>query len=255
VLDNTSGPEKGITTTTWTSAPDVTWEEGKTAGAFRLASPASPFFLEMFFLGSQNTTQTRYRGSSRPFAGWQIEQHLPAPASALVVEQPARNSWAATLWTLGNRDGANRDSAKRDSSGKLDGAPPQMKQWKDSTSWEMQLPGNDGTLTLRREGNTLRLHTGRGADEILELAAQPDAGPAHAALDRQFKAVALLYPPSSSNPGRLKKVTYLLFGVFLLQWIFFAVYRRMRGPFLNPLKYLTVITWIAGGIWLAVFFV
>jgi len=243
VLDNTSGAGGSHTSTTWTSASDVHWQQGQTAGAFRLESPHANNYLDMFFLGSQNTQRSLVRGGLHPFAGWQLEHHAPTPAFALVVEQPTKNSWAATVWTL-ERSGA---------AARFDG-PPQMKLWTDAAHWEMQLPGEAGGTALRREGNTLRLISTRGAEEALELTVPPDIGPAEAQLREQFMASASRYDLFSANLKRRKKVTYLLLGIFLLQSIFFAVYKRARGPFLDYLKYLTMIAWIAGGFWLVGFY-
>jgi hypothetical protein len=165
------------------------------------------------------------------------------PASALVVEQPAKNSWAATIWTWEEGGAA----------GRFDGAP-QMTHWTDATHWEMQLPGDAGGIDLRREGNKLRLHTGGGADAALELLPPSDVGPAYAELQEQFMASASRYPVFSANPARRRKATYLLLGIFLLQEIFFAFYRRIRGPGLYALKYLSLIAWIVGGIGLVGFY-
>jgi hypothetical protein len=253
VLDNTSGSEKSRTSTTWTSAPDVLWQQGQIAGAFRLTSPRVGDSLDMFFLGSENTQQSLLRGSSRPFAGWQIEHHRPTPASALVVEQPARNSWAATVWTW-ERKGV---TARFD-------AAPQMTHWADATHWEMQLPNAAGAFILRREGNRLHLHSGRddsgrsdsaANDEVLELTApSPEISPALAELHNQFMASASRYPVFSVNSNKREKVTYLLLGIFLLQQIFFLGYKRMQGPHLERLRFLNLVAWIVGGIWLTVFY-
>ena len=144
VLDNSSGSEKDHTTTTWTSGSGVSWQQ-QSAGGFRLESPNVNDRLNIFFLGSPDTERQFLRGSSRPFAGWQLENRVPVPASALVVEQPAKNSWAATIWTWEKGRAAER----------VDGTP-QMTHWIDATHWEMQLPGEAAGIALRREGNMLR---------------------------------------------------------------------------------------------------
>ena len=129
-----------------------------------------------------------------------------------------------------------------------------MTQWTDATHWEMQLPGEGAGMALRREGNMLRLHPDRRAEEALELMAPPDVGPAYAELHDQFVGLTSRYHLFSVILRRRKKVTYLLLGIFLLQSIFFAKYKRAHRPFLNPLKYLTLIAWIVGGIWLLSFY-
>jgi hypothetical protein len=242
VLDNSFGSEKDRTTTTWTSGSGVRWQQ-QSAGGFRLESPNVNDRLDIFFLGSPDTEQRLLRGSSRPFAGWQLEHRVPVPASALVVEQPAKNSWAATIWTWEKGRAAER----------VDGTP-QMTHWIDATHWEMQLPGEASGIALRREGNMLRLQSGRGTDAALELMAPPDVGPAYAELRNQFMASASRYPHFTANPLKRKKVTYLLLGILLLQQIFFVVYKRIHAPRPYTLKCLTLIAWIVGGIWLVCFY-
>ena len=244
VLDNTSGSERSHTSTTWTSSPEVRWEQGQTAGSFLLESAHANEYVNMFFLGTPDTKQSLVRGSSRPFAGWQLEHHLPAPAYALVVEQPTMHSWAATLWTCEK----SRAFAKPEK-------PPQMKQWTDATNWEIQLPSEAGGVALRREGNMLRLHPSRGTDEVLELgrsACMSALGMPSCAVS--LRRLPLRYPLFSANLTRRKKVTYLLLGILLLQLIFFTGYKRTRGPFLQPLKFLTAIAWIVGGVWLFAYY-
>ena len=139
-----------------------------------------------------------------------------------------------------------------------------MTHWADATHWEMQLPNAAGAFTLRREGNRLRLHSGRddsgrddsaANDEVLELTApSPEISPALAELHNQFMASASRYPVFSVNSNKREKVTYLLLGIFLLQQIFFLGYKRMQGPHLERLRFLNLVAWIVGGIWLTVFY-
>ena len=82
VLDSTSGSEKSQTTTTWTSAADVRWMQRRT-GVFRLESPDASQHLDLFFHRFREyRAKNSFRGSSRPFAGWQFErrtQRFPLP--------------------------------------------------------------------------------------------------------------------------------------------------------------------------------
>ena len=134
-----------------------------------------------------------------------------------------------------------------------------MTHWTDATHWEVLVPREGGLIELRREDNMLRLYTDRtsddrGGDAELALVAPPDIAPAYAEVSHQFTAAAARYPMFSANLARRRKVTYLLLAIFLLQQIFFVVYKRFRGPRLYALKCLNILVWIAGGIWLIVFF-
>ena len=165
------------------------------------------------------------------------------PASALVIEQPAQSSWAATVWSWQK---AGDDAG-------LDGRP-QMTAWTDAVNWEMRLPAAAGGIALRRQGNMLRVHPDRGGDTALELRAPPDVNPQLAELDREFAASASRYPRFFENTAKRLKATYLLIGIFVLQLLFFVVYKRIQGPRLESLRLLNLIAWIAGGIWLVGFY-
>ncbi len=242
VLDSTSGSEKSHTSTTWTSASDVRWMQRR-GGAYRLEGPGPNHYLNLFSIGSANTAEKLFRGSFRPFAGWQFERGLTVPASALVVEQPARNSWAATIW-IWEKAGLTAWS---------DGQP-QMIYWKNATDWELQLPAQAADLSLTREGNMLRLHSERGRDQTLALVAPSDISPRLAELQSQFAETALQYHYFIENSPKRLKITYLLLGIFLLQEILFVLYKRISAPHLSVLKYLNTMAWVLGGIWLVGFY-
>lgn len=243
VLDDTWGLENSRTTTTWTAAPYIRWQAGQTAGWVRLESLYTADRVDLFVLGSKNTVLRSFHGSSSPFAGWQVKQGEPVPASALVIEQPARDAWAATIW-IWEKAGQSATFA----------AEPEMIRWTDTTDWEMRVPARSGVATLLRQGNTLRLHSETGTDETMELEVAPDVSHVYAGLRNNFAVAASRYHIFSTDSRRRIKVTYLLVAIFLLQQIFFLAYKRLHGPRVEILKSLNLIAWIAGGIWLVGFF-
>ena len=242
VLDNTSVPDRSRTTTTWTTASNVQWQQ-RAEGSFLLGDNRAAQRLDLFVLGSQGTEQKLFRGSTHPFAGWQVEGGTPVPASALVVEQPATDSWAATIWSW---EKAGEEPGP--------GGQPQMVGWTSATSWEIRLPTPAGRIVLSRQGKMLRLHPDHGSDEVLELTAPPDVAAKIAELNRHFAATATHYHHFSDNIPRRLKVTYLLIGIFVLQQIFFVVYKRIHGPFMEGLRFLNLVAWVAGGVWLLGFY-
>jgi hypothetical protein len=237
VLDNSSGARGSRISTTWTTSPEVRWQQGA-EGAFVLEDNQSDQRLDGFAFGSQGTEQRLFRGSTQPFAGWQVEAGTGVPASALVIEQPASNSWAAMVWSwqrIGSPPGL--------------GGRPQMTKWTDATNWEMSLSDANRT-TLRRRGNMLRLQSAGRDDILLQLKSPPGVAPELAELDREFAAAASKYPPFFENKVRRFKVSCLLIGIFVLQEIMFFLYRRIGGVGVDTLRFLTLMVWIAGGIWL-----
>ena len=240
VLDSSSGG-RGRTSITWTTSPDVRWQQGAD-GAFVLEDNQSDQRLDGFALGSQGTEQKLFRGSTQPFAGWQVEAGTGVPASALVIEQPATNSWAAMVW-----------SWQKIASPPSRGERPKMTNWTNAENWEMRLSEAKGT-TMRRQGTMLRLQSGGGDNMVLELKPPPDVAPQLAELDREFAAAASKYPRFFENKRRRSKVSGLLFVIFVLQEIFFFLYRRIGEVGVDILRILTLIVWIAGGIWLIGFY-
>ena len=89
-----------------------------------------------------------------------------------------------------------------------------MIHWENATDWEMQLPAQAGDIFLSREGNVLRLHPERGADQTLELVAPSDTSLGLAELQSQFAGTASQYHYFIENSPKRLKVTYLLLGDF-----------------------------------------
>ena len=242
VLDSTSCKEQSRTTTTWTTPSNVQWEQ-RAGGSFLLKSNDSEQQLDFFVVGSAGTEQKLFRGSVHPFAGWQVEGGTPTPASALVVEQPAQNSWAAAVWSWQPDVNASGLTGR-----------PQMTKWTDATNWEMQLSAGGKEITLRRQANRILLHPDQRTDTTLELQAPPDINSQLAELNRNFASSTARYPRFYENTAKRLKVTYVLIGIFVLQQLFFLVYKRGRWPHPEILKLLSVIAWVAGGIWMISFY-
>jgi hypothetical protein len=242
VLDSTSCKEPSRTTTTWTTPSNVRWQQGAD-GSFLLKGDHSEQQLDFFVMASPGAEQKLFRGSVHPFAGWQAEGGTPTPASALVIEQPSQNSWAAEVWSW---QPAGTVSA-------LTGRP-QMTDWTDAANWEMRFSAAEGEITLRRQGNRILLHPDRGTDTTLELRTPPDVTSQLAELNRNFVSSATRYPRFYENTAKRLKVTYLLIAIFLMQQLFFLVYKRVQWPHPEILGLLSVLAWVAGGIWMVSFY-
>ena len=93
----------------------------------------------------------------------------------------------------------------------------------------MQLPSDTGIVALRREGNFFRFHSERETEEVLESTSPPDVKAPLAELRSQFALTASHYRRFSENSATRMKVTYLLVGIFLLQELFFVLYKRNRA--------------------------
>ena len=95
-----------------------------------------------FLLASENTNIMQFRGSFAPFAGWAANR----PASAIVIEQPANDSWAVAIWSI--QDGISSTSQFK--------GPPSMESWKCPEKWKIVLPFASGGMNIWREDNQKR---------------------------------------------------------------------------------------------------
>jgi hypothetical protein len=242
VLDSTSGDTNSRTTTTWTSAYDAGIEDGKLRGSY-VVHGANGAALAAYLLGSKEMTAREFRGSRTPFGGWEMFKGVPQPAPAIVTEQPANGSWAATLWSS-PMDPAAVASYFAQS--------PAMSQWKDSHEWTITIPHSKRIVSIRRAGDTIffgsDLSSGRAAKLVLQGAA--DVTEQRRAILRAHEEALRRYPKFAEFVKYRVKVTYLLLTVLVLQGIFAIIYRQRGGRHLLVLWVLAMSAWVASGIYI-----
>ena len=73
------------------------------------------------------------------------------PASAIVVEQPANNSWAVAIWSLQKSDTKNYFFSRT----------PLMKFWKSPDNWKLVLPFSSNVLEISRENDRVFVQEGK----------------------------------------------------------------------------------------------
>ncbi len=245
-VDTFSSDVPSRTTTTWTAAYDVQMERGPTPGAYSLRSANSSTALTAFVFGSPGTSVKEFNGSETPFAGWEAVRGTPQPAPAIVVEQPANDSWSVLLWST---DNGGEPSPQWD-------AAPSMEHFSNARGWRIILPLRSGTLYVRRDGDSVSFGSMEGEKaQTLTLERAPDVAPAVSLVLRAHAYALQRYPKFRDLlPYRLR-VTYLLILIFALQEIFFAVYRRLGTKGYASLRIASIVGWLAVGIWLsAVYF-
>jgi len=239
VLDSTSGAPNTRTTTTWTSAYGNDIEDGKLPGSYVIHG-ANGAALLAFLLGSNGMTAKEFRGSLKPFAGWQMFSGIPRPAPAIVTEQPANGSWAATLW-----------SSPRDTVGatSIFTQAPVMSQWGDSHDWTITLPLSKGTVSIHRAGDVIAYGSNRNSSERGRLVLQKaqDVTAAQTMILSAHEEALRQYPKFKEFTEYRIKVTYPLLIVLALQGIVVTFYRRQGGRHLIGLWILAMAAWIACG--------
>lgn len=243
VMDHTSGGARDRTTTIWTTAHDVRVSDGRIPGSYDLTSGSSEAVLTTFILSSAGMSTGRYKGSQVPFASWQVPDDTSGPRSAIMVEQPANDSWAVVVWSLGD----NRPPTRRVI------AQPSMRSWKGPEKWTMVLPVESGSIRVSREGDRVVVGDD-GAKSSTHLTLTRSAG-----VDRKISEIqdaheqALRkYPRFNDEMDYRLKATYLAIVVLVLQEAFFALYNRVTRKYSVLLRVLSTIAWVILGLWLVV---
>lgn len=245
VLDYTRGHDKDRTSTLWTTAHDVEVREGQIPGSYILSSPSNTAVMKTFILSSSGEIY-QYKGSRSPFAGWQMAAgEVPKPASAIMVEQPASDSWSVAIWSL--------DDAR--SQAKQIAVVPSMQSWKGPENWTIVVPRGSGAIRLSRESDKISLAEGGASlSSMLGLAASEG-------IDRK---VAEIYTATEDAKREYRKprvrdeiayrfrMTYFAIALFVFQEVFFFAYERFFSYGYTLLRGLSLIGWILVGIWLTV---
>jgi len=250
VLDHTQGDVRDRTETLWTTSHDIQLTEGRIAGSYDLGHPSNKSVLRTFIFGSSGTSIRRYKGNQVPFAGWQMTaeepfEAIPKPASAIMVEQPANDSWAVTIWSL-DSTGSRR---------KMVTAMPSMDSWKGPENWTITLPTESGTIRLSREADKVSFGDG-GVMPSTQLTLARSAGvdqkivDLHAATERAIREYRK--PKFQDAIDYRFKATYFSLFLLVLQEAFFAIYRRITSKRYVLLRGLSAIAWVGVGIWLVV---
>lgn len=243
VVDATKGDETSRTTTIWTTSRNVQVSKGELSGAYDLKSPRSGATLKAFIFGSRNMEMNEARGRSAPFAGWEVEEGVALPTTSIVVEQPAKDSWAVAIWSLENPAGPTLRFTER----------PTMQSWDNAEKWEIRLPIEAGLVGVRREGNRITVDGGtaggEGADEVT-LTEMGDPNDQIAEIRAAYEAAERKFPPFRDFLEYRLKVTALLVAVLLLQEIFFYIYKRAFQKYYAELRGLNLLGWAGVGMWL-----
>lgn len=234
VVDHTSGDKGSNTRTIWTTSNDVVISEGTVSHSYSLNAKDSRSILMAFFIASEGSKIERYRGSYSPFAGWVKNK----PADAIILEQPANNSWSAVVWSLDNSG---------ISSIQLAGAP-YMQSWKSPESWKIILPSKSDRISIRRDGNSIYLNKNGDTNNIQELKLKPPpAGinERYTAIRTAYKIAEIKYPKFKAHLSYRWKTTYLLILILIFQEVFFIIYKRRKGTHYVGLRLFSILGWLS----------
>jgi hypothetical protein len=244
IVDHASGVDGAKTTHTWTTAADVAMRPGFIEGSYVLNSNRVPAKLNAFLFASPGATINMMKAGMYPFAGWQVVGHVPEAASALVVEQPAKDSWSVAIWQIG---------ADRDSPGGFTKSPS-MVRWDSDTKWEIALPLTKGQVSISRQNQNITIGFGRSSSEVLQVVPSPDPTSARAEIDKSFAAATREYPRFRDRIEYRWKLTYILLLLFAPQEFVFLIYRRYWGKHYSTLRIVATLVWVSAGFWITTVF-
>jgi hypothetical protein len=236
VLDNTIGNEDERTTTVWTTSYHVNLSKTEFPNSYILKAENSSVKLTKIILTSNSAEVRLFKGSVSPFAGWESTR----PAPAIVIEQPAKNSWAAAIWLLQGFEGQNRKFSNA----------PFMENWKNSANWKIKLPFASGYMAIWREDNRVYLKediAGDGALKTLILSESAQINKKKTEIQKAFRNAAKKYPLKIYQTYRYKNATYLLLAIFVIQVIFFILCRKIGKRYYTRLVIMTIFGWAALG--------
>jgi hypothetical protein len=243
ILDHVAGSKGARARTVWTTWYDTELSSASAGTSFVLTDPDRSSHMRVTLVGSQGTRVRSLEGSLDPFAGWVAESFAGRPAPALVVEQPAEDSWAATICSL--EEGAAVRSTHADR---------EVVSWTRANRWEIHIAASDDELLLSRAGNLLRLSSDGKVLEELELHSAPDTRKRKRELEAALDRMAVIYPQFASMLDFRRKLSYLLLGIFCAQETLLVGFGRFLRQYRDPLRLLAVSGWIAGWVWLNLFY-
>ncbi len=243
IVDYTRADKGEQVATVWTADHKLQVTEGLTPGSFvlNIGDEDSQKYLVAWFLNSNESKITRFRGSRDPYLGWQAVDFKAVPTTSIYLEQPADDSWAVTVWSLRN---SNKSTAYNTES-------PAVEQWNGPEHWAVSIPDISDRVKIKREADKIIVNDPESRGEIeLLLEKAPSVSGERAAIRSAYDKSADKYPFFHSTIAVRAKITKLLLLVFVFQEVFFFAYRRYTKRFYIPFRILNCLCWIIGGIWL-----
>jgi len=243
VVDHVFGEDTSTTRMIWTAPSAVRLRQGTGPGSYVSEAPHTRSILKTFVVGSPGTSVRELKGSVAPFAGWHVTNGIPTPAPAIVIEQPARNSWTVVTWVLGDEQQSSTEESL---------TSPRVTSWNGPRDWKTEIPLLSAVVEVKRADDRIVVSDLRKqvAVETLPLTSAPDVSRQRMRIRAALAAAEKKYPPYVDLHVRRLKVTWLLLIIFVSQEAFFLGVRRWRADYYGRLRLLNVLGWIGVGLWL-----
>jgi hypothetical protein len=246
IVDHVFGDDTGNTRTIWTAPPDVRLRRGPVAGSYFSEVPRISSALKTVVIGSPGTSVGEVTGRLAPFAGWHVTNGIPTAAPAIVIDQPAKDSWTVVVWSLDDKPVGSEVSLTN----------PRVSYWNGPRDWKAEIPLPSESLEVRRANDQIVVSDLRKrlTTAALPLVPAPDVTPQLTRIRDSFAAAAKKYPAYRNLHDRRVKVSWLLLAIFVSQELFFLAVKRSRPRYYERLRVFNVLGWIGVGLWLVFVF-
>lgn len=238
VTDRVVGAPSGVSRTQWAVPPDLALEATGAGWSYRAHPNAGSQSMSLGLLASPGTSVRQIRGSFDPFGGWAVVAGTPTAADALLVDQPAGDSWTIAVWCLEGVSSRMSTCPRESPSGRFS----------DDEEWTVSVATRPNPLTIRRQGPSVRLERPgiSSAPSILALQSTADTSADLLRIQRAYAAAVGRYPGFRDIGFYRLRISYGIIVMLALQEIFFAVVRPASRLF----RLLAVLGWLGLGGWL-----
>jgi hypothetical protein len=199
--------------------------------------------MSLGLLASERTTVRQVKGSFDPFGGWGVVGRIPTAAHALLIDQPADRSWSIAVWCLDAGSAKTWSCPRESPTGQFSG----------DEDWTVSIPTRPSPLTIRRQGQSIRLEEpGRSSDpQVLSLVPGADTSADRLRVRQAYAEVIAKYPRFRDIESYRLRVSYAVIVILALQEILFALVRPAAA---RLFRFLVVLGWLGLGGWLTLFY-
>ena len=246
VADQHSGAGSGAGSggrVVWNAAYDLKLDTTDRPQCYLLAPIDAAATMTTCFFASAGTEVSVRKGSTAPFAGWQVVGNHIVPSSAFVVDGQGDAPWLITVWLLS----ATGEQARA--------TDVKLNSWQAPDHWSIDV-GKDGQMrTVDRDGQEIGVHRPGGADERLALLEAPDSTAEIAKIRQAFVDAEHRYP---IYHGELidyrSRVSVWLLILWALQEAGLLALGRIWPAATLVCRWTATVAWVTGGAWLHLYY-
>ena len=232
VIDHHKGNKFQIANTLWTTGNKIHLQKEGIPGAFILKGDDRAI-LKKYIIGSEGIKLSNYKGSIKPFAGWEDKK----PAECILVEQPAGNSWTAVVWSLENAEPPYRKVVK----------PPVMAKWDNSDNWRLEIFYSNGLIAIHRAENHVVVNGFLKDPNTAAVNLKPDRWKQKGAnrIKENLKFSSQKYPSFKNySMARYYLATLYTLIILFVQLPLFYISTRSLKKYSNTIHFFVACLWI-----------